>query len=75
MGELPADFDRLRCPLDDVAERTNTDHCLVSREGVRFCSYAGDTRVLTTDGGWNLIEAVREGGGAGGAAEGGPPAD
>lgn len=73
---LPPDFDRLRYPLDDVTERTDTDHCLVSRDGVRFCSYAGDTRVFTTDVGWNLIEAVWEGGDAdGGAAEGGPPAE
>ena len=73
---LSADFDRLRYPLDEVTERTDTDHCLVSRDGVRFCSYAGDTRVFTTDVAWSLIEAVWEGPEAdGGAAEGGPPAE
>lgn len=73
---LPADFDRLRYPLDKVTERTDTDHCLVSPGGVRFCSYAGDTRVSTTDVGWNVIEAVWEGGEAdGGGAKGGPPAE
>lgn len=73
---LPANFDRLRYPLDEVTERTDTDHCLVSPDGVRFCSYAGDTRVSTTDVGWNLIAAVWEGGDAyDDSANVGPPAD
>lgn len=58
---LPAGFAPPRYNLGEVVESTDTDHCLVSRDGVRFCAYAGDTRVFTTEVGWDFIEAVLTG--------------